>query len=76
MDEKRAVRAYVRLYRKARAATATVDEIAERVISTIRRSLSQGKFPKVRKGEEPSARMGRAPSGAFERSCLASDPCF
>ena len=54
--KKRAVRACVRLYRKARAATATVDEIAERVISTLRRSLSKRKFPKVRKGEELSAR--------------------
>jgi hypothetical protein len=54
--KKRAVRAYVRLYRKARAATATVDEIAERVISALRRSLSKGKFPKVRKGVELSAR--------------------
>jgi hypothetical protein len=50
--EKRAIRAFRRLYRKARNAAATIDEIAERLTNRVRRLLSDGCFPQLRKGKK------------------------
>ena len=61
----RAIRAFRRLYRKAREAVATVDEIAEYVISEVRKSLSSGIFPMLSKGRPLSARTVRRAQNGF-----------
>ena len=62
--KKRARRAFRRLYGKARKAAATVDEIAENVTGRIRQLLSDGSYPKVRKGKALSPRnLARAKKG-------------
>jgi hypothetical protein len=60
----RARRAFRLLYRKARKAAATLDEIAEGLTTRIRQLLSEDSFPELRKGKELTANtLARAKTG-------------
>jgi len=58
-SKKRAARAFRRIYRKARAAVATPEEKAEKLIVRIRRLLSKGNIPEVPKAKKLSQKQAR-----------------
>jgi Domain of unknown function (DUF927) len=56
-SEARAYQAIRKLYRKARAATANVEEAAEKLARRLRRRLEKKRYPLIRKGEKVSAEL-------------------
>jgi hypothetical protein len=63
----RAIRAFVHIYRKARAAVSTIEEAADRFRIRIRRLLRKDRFPALPKGRKASARELRIAEKGFRR---------
>jgi hypothetical protein len=66
-SKKRARRAFVRLYEKARAAVTTVDEMTECVVKTVRRSYQRKKYPIIKKNMKLSRKAIKRASRGFVR---------
>ncbi|HEX4407375.1 MAG TPA: DUF927 domain-containing protein [Xanthobacteraceae bacterium] len=66
-SEKRAKRAFLRMYRQARGAVATIDELADGTVARLRTLLLDSSPPKLEKGTKPSDREWERAQDGFLR---------